>query len=77
MDRGPYEMYSPDELAFQERYAFAQLIRNGITTALPIASLFCRAWGETNAEFAEAAETLGLRVISRPRPPLRQHLHPR
>jgi cytosine/adenosine deaminase-related metal-dependent hydrolase len=69
MDRGPYEMYSPDELAFQKRYAFAQLIRNGITTALPIASLFYRAWGETNAEFAaaaEAAETLGLRVYLGP-----------
>lgn len=26
MQRGPYEMYTPDELAFQKRYAFAQLI---------------------------------------------------
>jgi cytosine/adenosine deaminase-related metal-dependent hydrolase len=69
MDRGPYEMYSPDELAFQKCYAFAQLIRNGITTALPIASLFYRDWGETNAEFAaaaEAAEALGLRVYLGP-----------
>lgn len=60
-----YEMYSPDELAFQKRYAFAQLLLNGITSALPIASLFYRAWGETVAEFeaaAEAAEDLGLRV---------------
>ncbi len=40
-------MYSREELAFQKRYAFASLIRNGITTALPIASLFYRAWGET------------------------------
>ena len=60
-----YEMYSPDELAFQKRYAFAQLLLNGITSALPIASLFYRAWGETVAEFeaaAEAAEDLGLRL---------------
>lgn len=67
--RGPYEMYSPDELAFQKRHAFAQLIRNGITTALPIASLFYRAWGETVQEFeaaAEAAESLGLRVYLGP-----------
>ncbi|WP_290686307.1 MULTISPECIES: amidohydrolase family protein [unclassified Haematobacter] len=59
------EMYSPDELAFQKRYAFAQLLLNGITSALPIASLFYRAWGETVAEFeaaAEAAGDLGLRV---------------
>lgn len=60
-----YEMYSPEELAFQKRYAFAQLLLNGITSALPIASLFYRAWGETVAEFeaaAVAAEDLGLRV---------------
>lgn len=63
--RGPYEMYDPDELAFQKRYAFAQLIRNGITTALPITSLFYREWGETVEEFeaaADAAIDLGLRV---------------
>ncbi|MBX8828418.1 N-ethylammeline chlorohydrolase, partial [Ochrobactrum sp. SFR4] len=47
MERGPYEMYSAEELAFQKRYSFAQLIRNGITTAMPIASLFYREWGET------------------------------
>jgi len=66
---GPYEMYSPEELAFQKRYAFARLLRNGITTALPIASLFYREWGETGAEFsaaAEAAGELGLRVYLGP-----------
>ena len=67
--RGPYEMYSPEELAFQKRHAFAHLIRNGITTALPIASLFYREWGETVAEFdaaATAAAELGLRVYLGP-----------
>ena len=29
MDAGPYEMYSPEELVFQKRHAFARLIRNG------------------------------------------------
>ena len=65
MRAGPVEMYSPDELAFQKRHAFAALIRNGITSALPIASLFYREWGETVEEFAAAAEAaaaLGLRV---------------
>jgi cytosine/adenosine deaminase-related metal-dependent hydrolase len=69
MRAGPYEMYSPDELAFQKRYAFAQLLRNGITTALPIASLFYREWGETTAEFDSAAQSaaeLGLRVYLGP-----------
>jgi len=65
VERGPYEMYDRDELAFQKRWAFAQLIRNGITTALPIASLFYREWAETVDEFeaaADAAIDLGLRV---------------
>lgn len=69
VDRGPYEMYTPEELAFQKRFAFAQLLLNGITTAAPIASLFYRAWGETTAEFdaaAEAALDLGLRVYLGP-----------
>lgn len=69
MDRGPYEMYSPEELVFQKRHAFARLIRNGITTALPIASLYYRPWGETYDEFAgaaQAAEELGLRVYLGP-----------
>ncbi|WP_119272577.1 amidohydrolase family protein [Taklimakanibacter deserti] len=69
MDAGPYEMYSPEELVFQKRHAFARLIRNGITTALPIASLYYREWGETTHEFAgaaRAAEELGLRVYLGP-----------
>ena len=69
MERGPYEMYTEDELIFQKRYAFQALLRNGITTALPIASLFYRAWGETRAEFAGAAmeaADLGLRVYLGP-----------
>ena len=69
MQAGPREMYTPEELRWQKRYAFTRLIRNGITTALPIASLFYRAWGETWDEFegaAEAASDLGLRVYLGP-----------
>jgi cytosine/adenosine deaminase-related metal-dependent hydrolase len=69
LEAGPYEMYSREELAFQKKHAFATLIRNGITTALPIASLFYRAWGETAEEFedaAEAAAALGLRAYLGP-----------
>ena len=69
VDRGPYEMYAPEELAFQKRFAFGQLLRNGITTAAPIASLFYREWGETVAEFtaaADAAGEMGLRVYLSP-----------
>ncbi|MDT1060772.1 amidohydrolase family protein [Paracoccus sp. CPCC 101403] len=69
VERGPYEMYTPEELAFQKRFAFGQLLLNGITTAAPIASLFYREWGETVAEFdaaADAAGDLGLRVFLSP-----------
>ncbi len=69
VERGPYEMYSQEELAFQKRFAFGQLLLNGITTAAPIASLFYREWGETVAEFdaaADAASDLGLRVYLSP-----------
>lgn len=69
LEAGPYEMYSREKLAFQKKHAFATLIRNGITTALPIASLFYRAWGETAEEFgdaAEAAASLGLRAYLGP-----------
>lgn len=69
LDAGPYEMYSREELAFQKKHAFATLIRNGITTALPIASLFYREWGETPEEFSDAAEAaaaLGLRAYLGP-----------
>lgn len=69
MDRGPFEMYTPEELVFQKRHAFSRLIRNGITTALPIASLYYREWGETFDEFAGAADAageLGLRVYLGP-----------
>lgn len=67
--QGPFEHYTPEALVAQKRYAFTRLIRNGITTALPIASLFYREWGETRDEFsgaAEAAADLGLRVYLGP-----------
>lgn len=69
VEAGPYEMYSAEELAFQKRFAFGQLLLNGITTAAPIASLFYREWAETVSEFdaaAEAAGALGLRVYLSP-----------
>ena len=69
IEAGPHEMYTREELAFQKAHSFASLIRNGITTALPIASLFYRAWGETPEEFADAAEAaarLGIRMYLGP-----------
>lgn len=69
MAKGPREVYTADEQAFKMRYAFVQLIRNGVTTALPITSMFYRAWAETYEEFARSAETaaeLGIRAYLGP-----------
>jgi cytosine/adenosine deaminase-related metal-dependent hydrolase len=66
---GPVEMYSPDEQTFKMKYAFAQLIRNGITTALPITSMFYREWAETYDEFARSADSaaeVGIRAYLGP-----------
>ncbi len=67
--RGPTEAYAPEEEIFKARYAFTHLIRNGITTALPITSMYYRAWAETREEFdgvAAVASELGLRVYLGP-----------
>jgi cytosine/adenosine deaminase-related metal-dependent hydrolase len=67
--RGPRESYSPEEEVFKYRYAFTQLIRNGITTAMPITSMYYREWAETYDEFAAVAGVaaeLGLRTYLGP-----------
>ncbi|MDT4820865.1 5'-deoxyadenosine deaminase [compost metagenome] len=67
--RGPKESYNFDEEVFKYRYAFTQLIRNGITTAMPITSMYYREWAETYDEFAAVAGVaaeLGLRTYLGP-----------
>lgn len=69
LERGPRDVYTPEEEAFKMRYAFVQLLLNGITTALPITSLLYRAWSETTDEFrrvADIAEELGIRAYLGP-----------
>jgi cytosine/adenosine deaminase-related metal-dependent hydrolase len=69
LSQGPRESYSAEEEVFKYRYAFSQLIRNGITTALPITSMYYRAWAEHYDEFAVVAGTagqMGLRVYLGP-----------
>ncbi|NBT55493.1 MAG: N-ethylammeline chlorohydrolase [Betaproteobacteria bacterium] len=67
--QGPREAYTAEQEALKVRYAFTQLIRNGITTALPITSMYYRAWAETYEEMATAASIageLGLRAYLGP-----------
>ncbi len=69
VDAGPVETYSAEEEAFQHRYAMAQLLLGGITTALPIRSLLYREWAESyeeNARAADDAAALGLRIYLGP-----------
>jgi cytosine/adenosine deaminase-related metal-dependent hydrolase len=67
--RGPKEAYTPEEELFKYRYAFTQLIRGGITTALPITSMIYRAWAESYEEMAGVAaiaEEMGIRAYLGP-----------
>ncbi|HWK81293.1 MAG TPA: amidohydrolase family protein [Thermomicrobiales bacterium] len=69
LERGPRDVYTPDEEAFQHEYAMVQLLRHGVTTALPIRSIFYRKHAETydeNARAAEAAARLGIRMYLGP-----------
>ncbi|WAM18975.1 chlorohydrolase family protein [Rhodococcus sp. JS3073] len=64
-----HDVFTSDEEAFKRRYAFGQLLLNGITTALPIASEIYKGWAETYDEMASAAESaaeVGLRVYLGP-----------
>jgi cytosine/adenosine deaminase-related metal-dependent hydrolase len=66
---GPVDAFDQEEEVFKVRYAFAHLIRNGVTTALPISSMYYRAWAERYDEFvgiAAVAGELGLRVYLGP-----------
>lgn len=63
------ETYSDAELDFNKRYAFSQLLLNGITTIAPITSILYREWAETADEFrraADIAESLGVRAYLGP-----------
>lgn len=68
-DNGSKEFFSAEEEAFKSLYAYAQLILNGTTTAMPITSVFYKQWAETYEELEAAArhaETLGLRIYLGP-----------
>lgn len=63
------EEMTAEEEAFKSLYAYIQLIRNGITTAMPITSVIYKSSGETYEELKAAAEhagRLGLRTYLGP-----------
>jgi len=66
---GLHEVMSPEEEAFKSLYAYTQLILHGVTTAMPITSVFYKKWAETYEELESAvhhAGKLGLRIYIGP-----------
>ncbi len=67
--KGSHEVMTPEEEAFKSLYAYTQLILHGITTAMPITSVFYKKWAETYEELEAAAHhagKLGLRIYLGP-----------
>ncbi|KAB2328642.1 amidohydrolase family protein [Cytobacillus depressus] len=69
VEKGHHEVMTAEEEAFKSLYAYSQLILHGITTAMPITSVFYKKWAETYEELAAAANhagKLGLRIYLGP-----------
>lgn len=67
--RGPYDALDADTLDLAKRWAYVNLLRHGITTALPITSIIYRAWSETAEEYDRAvdiAAEVGIRAYLGP-----------
>lgn len=68
-NRGTEELMTPEEESFKSLYAYTQLILNGITTAMPITSVYYKKWAETYEELEAAvhnAGNLGIRMYLGP-----------
>ncbi|MGG1674926.1 amidohydrolase family protein [Neobacillus sp. NRS-1170] len=66
---GHHEVMTAEEEAFKSLYAYSQLILHGVTTAMPITSVFYKKWAETYEELGAAANhaaSLGLRIYLGP-----------
>ncbi|WP_088044432.1 chlorohydrolase family protein [Bacillus sp. EAC] len=69
VQHGHHELMTEEDEAFKSLYAYSQLILHGITTAMPITSVFYKNWAETYEELEEAAKhaaSLGLRIYLGP-----------
>jgi cytosine/adenosine deaminase-related metal-dependent hydrolase len=64
-----HDVFPPEDVAFRREFALSQLIRNGITTAMPIAAETHNSWAETYEDMASVADIaarLGLRMYLGP-----------
>ncbi|GGY59746.1 chlorohydrolase family protein [Streptomyces omiyaensis] len=67
--RGPVPVFDAEDRAFLRAYALTQLVRNGITTAMPIAAETHGEWAETYDDLvsvADSAARIGLRMYLGP-----------
>jgi 5-methylthioadenosine/S-adenosylhomocysteine deaminase len=61
--------YSDEDFYIRQKYSMAQLIMNGITTAMPIAGERFHAWSQSSHEFeimAQTAKEMGIRAYLGP-----------
>lgn len=68
-DENPCEAMTKEEEAFKSLYAYSQLLIRGITTAMPITSVYYKKAGETLEEIEAAVENgkkLGMRLYLGP-----------
>ncbi|WZL72544.1 amidohydrolase family protein [Clostridiaceae bacterium 35-E11] len=68
-EKGYHEVMAAEEEGFKSLYAYTQLIMHGVTTAMPITSVFYKKWAETYQELEAAvhhAGKLGLRMYMGP-----------
>jgi cytosine/adenosine deaminase-related metal-dependent hydrolase len=64
-----HDLFDREDQARNRHYALAQLLLNGVTTALPIAAETYKAWAETYEEFADIVaigRELGIRLYLGP-----------
>ena len=45
--KGTHELMTKEDEAFKSLFAYVQLIRNGVTTAMPITSTYYKKWADT------------------------------
>lgn len=68
-NKGTHELMTEQDEAFKSLFAYAQLILNGVTTAMPITSTYYKKWADTYEEEEAGihhAAKLGLRLYTSP-----------
>ena len=68
VDKGPRETLTTEQRAFRRLFALVNLVRNGTTTAMPIAAETHGQWAETHEDLVETAsiaDRIGIPYVPR------------